>query len=281
MLSFTKTIVDPSGIVSKLIFEDETAIAETVVYSYLDRGVICFSVQSGCKVGCTFCGTGKRFIRDLTYEEMILQIEKGLSLLHSKTKIQIMSMSMGEPVHNFDNIPVIEYLNKDYYFFISSVGIKEFDYSKIYQKAKIYDRFGMQFSLHHWNEIKRKKLLGNYSGLLPIVELVNIAKEFKRICGRNLYFNYIAKGGETEEDALQIYNIVKSGHITISVLCSKTPRKSDSIYAKELAKKILNINSKQSIKLFDPAGQDTIGGGCGQLFYVQEKLRGKKCESFV
>ena len=24
------------------------------------------------------------------------------------------------------------------------------------------------------------------------------------------------------------------------------------------------------VRIFDPAGQDTIGGGCGQLWYVQE-----------
>jgi 23S rRNA (adenine2503-C2)-methyltransferase len=29
-------------------------------------------------------------------------------------------------------------------------------------------------------------------------------------------------------------------------------------------------------RIFDPAGQDTIGGGCGQLFYVQEWMKGTK-----
>jgi len=28
--------------------------------------------------------------------------------------------------------------------------------------------------------------------------------------------------------------------------------------------------------MFNPEGQDTIGGGCGQLLYVQEKLKNKE-----
>lgn len=48
--------------VSKFVFEFEKptkAIAEAVLYRYENfkkRTVICCSVQSGCPVGCTFCG---------------------------------------------------------------------------------------------------------------------------------------------------------------------------------------------------------------------------------
>ena len=33
-----------------------------------------------------------------------------------------------------------------------------------------------------------------------------------------------------------------------------------------------------NVRMFDPAGQDDIGGGCGQLWYVQKWLKdnGKK-----
>lgn len=29
-----------------------------------------------------------------------------------------------------------------------------------------------------------------------------------------------------------------------------------------------------SVRMFDPAGQDDIGGGCGQLWYVQDWMKG-------
>lgn len=273
MLKYTRKIDDPSGIVSKLIFEDEDSIAEAVVYRYRDRGVICFSVQSGCPVGCVFCGTGRRFIRNLSREEIELQIETCLPIIEDKQKIQLMSMSMGEPLYNFDSLPIAQYLACGYYFFVSSVGLRDFDYERIIRIAEKCERFGFQISLHDWNESRRRKLLGDHNNLSALSTLVEVADAYRNRCSRPMYFNYIAKGDETDEDAKKILNIVSHGHITVSVLCPKNLDRGDPVPAKRLASMILNMNPGQSIKLFDPAGQDTIGGGCGQLLYVQEKFR--------
>ena len=59
--------------VKKFVFEwgasavTRKGIAGAVLYrygEYAKRTVICCSVQSGCPVGCTFCGTGKFFVRN-------------------------------------------------------------------------------------------------------------------------------------------------------------------------------------------------------------------------
>ena len=40
------------------------------------------------------------------------------------------------------------------------------------------------------------------------------------------------------------------------------------------------IDAGYDTRIFDPAGQDDIGGGCGQLWYVQQFLaKGKENES--
>jgi 23S rRNA (adenine2503-C2)-methyltransferase len=64
--------------------------------------------MSGCPVGCTFCGTGKKFICNLTAEEIVQQIvevltDKGIEHdINSRCeKFQIMFMSMGEPMLNW------------------------------------------------------------------------------------------------------------------------------------------------------------------------------------
>lgn len=36
---------------------------------------------------------------------------------------------------------------------------------------------------------------------------------------------------------------------------------------------LLVDNSPNSVRCFDPAGQDDIGGGCGQLWYVQSWMK--------
>ncbi|MCK9543682.1 MAG: radical SAM protein [Novosphingobium sp.] len=285
MIKHIKTIEDDSGIVFKLLFEDDGAIAEAVVYRYGCRGVICFSVQSGCKVGCSFCGTGKKFIRDFSCEEMFIQIKEGLKLLNGYDKIQIMSMSMGEPMDNMYEISnliprLLEEIPK-HDFFLSTVGLR--DKRSILQLVNLfkYDHFGLQFSLHNPYDIKRKKLLGNYDKLLNVQELRSIANVFKSVTGKRAYFNYIVSGNESYKDMEKIVRIVDGHHLTCSVLCStKKLIKGNQTIADNFMAKISDLSSLIDIEFstFNPAGQDTIGGGCGQLLYVQKKLKNYKGE---
>ena len=69
------------GNVWKYVFDFGNAVAEAVLYKYesfYKRTVLCVSVQSGCPVGCKFCGTGKKFIRNLTSEEIVGQVNYAL-----------------------------------------------------------------------------------------------------------------------------------------------------------------------------------------------------------
>lgn len=91
--------------VRKFVFTKEDAVVESVLYRYPDyetRTVICCSVQSGCPVGYTFCGTGKYFVRNLTPEEVVAQVDYSVMQTGVDTnkidKFQIMFMSIGEPI---------------------------------------------------------------------------------------------------------------------------------------------------------------------------------------
>ena len=93
--------------VKKFVFEwdNPKAIAEAVLYrygSYQKRTVICCSVQSGCPVGCNFCGTGKFFVRNLMEQEICEQVYTVMETIDCHPadieKFQIMFMSMGELV---------------------------------------------------------------------------------------------------------------------------------------------------------------------------------------
>ena len=61
-----KRIDDAAQNVAKFVFDNGTAVAESALYKYPDyatRTVICCSTQSGCPVGCRFCGAGDDFVR--------------------------------------------------------------------------------------------------------------------------------------------------------------------------------------------------------------------------
>lgn len=281
MIKFKDKLDDPSGIVHKLIFEDDHSIAEAVLYHYVDRVVVCFSTQSGCPVGCRFCGTGNKFIRDLTDAEMIDQIETSLSFIPDLKgrKIQIMSMSMGDPMLNWDAVERVAatYLNWDMSFFISTVGFQNWPVvERIMQLGEKYPKFGLQFSLHNTNTEERFKLFRNGSlNYMRVSNLLNVGRQFTLRTGNKAYFNYIITGKETLENKQFLARQLKGMHLTCSVLCNINGlTKTDPDKAIKFANEIFEMSDGMvDTSTFDPAGQDTISGGCGQLHRVQEKMR--------
>ncbi|WP_294967084.1 23S rRNA (adenine(2503)-C(2))-methyltransferase RlmN [Sulfurimonas sp.] len=78
---------------------------------------ICVSSQVGCKVGCSFCLTGKSgFTRDLTAGEIVAQVvtlKRDNNHKHNRM-INIVYMGMGEPLDNLDNLSkAIEIFKED------------------------------------------------------------------------------------------------------------------------------------------------------------------------
>ena len=64
--SDVRRIDDAAQNVAKFVFTRDDAVAEAVLYrypTYEDRTVICCSTQSGCPMGCRFCGAGDHFVR--------------------------------------------------------------------------------------------------------------------------------------------------------------------------------------------------------------------------
>lgn len=72
-----KLFKSSEGNVFKYVFTGDDYVAEAVLYKYdnsYKRTVICCSTISGCNVGCKFCGTGNKFIRNLKAKEIVIQV---------------------------------------------------------------------------------------------------------------------------------------------------------------------------------------------------------------
>lgn len=276
--------------VKKFVFTTKNAVAEAVLYKYpeyKDRTVICCSVQSGCAVGCTFCGTGKQFIRQLNHEEIIFQVKACLDTIDCKVeeigKLQIMFMSMGEPFHNYWAVKkAILELNRLYpnaALLISTsapsqVNIRIKDFLNL---ASIIDKIGLQISVHESTDDKRKILIPTPTSTLE--EIGKLGEQFLIETGRQPFFNYCAHDKNTTEE--DINNLLKNfdpdvWQCTISVICECD----ESVHqSKERQHDLINSFSQRmleagySIRIFDPAGQDDIGGGCGQLWATQKWLK--------
>lgn len=84
-------------------------LTETVLMPSSGRITLCVSSQVGCRMGCTFCQTGKMgFSRNLTQGEILSQLIIANQILMEKGEEERVSnvvfMGMGEPLENFDPV---------------------------------------------------------------------------------------------------------------------------------------------------------------------------------
>jgi 23S rRNA (adenine2503-C2)-methyltransferase len=90
------------GTVKYLFRNDRSLEFETVYLPEKKRNSVCVSSQSGCRIGCPFCVTGKYGFRgNLSVRDMVSQII-GLPVPEKVT--HVVFMGMGEPMDNLDNV---------------------------------------------------------------------------------------------------------------------------------------------------------------------------------
>lgn len=289
-----KVFESSEGNVWKYVFDTEfpDAIAEAVLYRYGSfdyRTVICISVQSGCPVGCKFCGTGKRFIRSLTAHEIIQQVnlvlgDKNIHDVDTRCKkFQIMFMSMGEPFLNYKNINFaidglsLRYPKAD--LLVSTIGpstLENFGRSFIQQSCRI-KKIGLQFSVHASTDTKRNTII-------PMLQKLNLRQlrdygiQWWHETGRKPYINYCITPDFSYDDVDKLTSLFPPNVFcfTFSVICSADETMKDAGYRDlKYIKTVASVFRSQGydVRVFDPAGQDDIGGGCGQLWYVQKYLK--------
>lgn len=282
------------GNVWKYVFSTEELIAETVLYKYNsfeERTVICCSVQSGCAVGCSFCGTGKKFIKNLTSEQIVNQIktvllDNNISDINSRCeKFQIMFMSMGEPMLNWDNVELaIRELNSLYpnaQLLLSTIGVDDdITFKKIIALSKEIDKVGLQFSIHKSTDTDRNILIP-FKKKYTLREIRDRGMLWNFETGRPVYLNYCVDGknnSETDIDNLKNLFSPFSFYFTFSVICDSDSVNGNQHFRElDIIQDTMNsfIKDSYNVRMFNPAGQDDIGAGCGQLIFVQDWLKNK------
>lgn len=275
--------------VKKFIFKKDDAIAEAVLYkygSYQERTVMCISTQTGCPMGCTFCGTGKFFGRNLTSDEIISQVfymlDKHSDIFLSEN-IQIMVMSMGEPLLNMNSVSAAfdifdKMLPKAKLLVSSAAPTAPKGWVKMMDMARRLPQVGLQFSVHESSDLARDKIIP-MEAKLNLEQIALKGLEFYRITGRKPFFNYcVSDRNDTDADANRLRMLFdpRVWEATLSVICESDQSMSDAVKTQvsmviEFSSQLVNLGF--NTRVFDPAGQDDIGGGCGQLWAVQEYAR--------
>lgn len=294
-----KIFESSEGNVWKYVFTSKDAVAEAVLYKYENfykRTVICCSTMSGCPVGCKFCGTGNKFVRNLTANEIVNQIETILFDKHIEDinergkRVQFMFMSMGEPLLNWDNVEkAIRILHEKYNnaeLLISTIVPKDIvAVSRMIALSKEIDKVGLQFSIHKSTDEARNILIP-YEDKYTLEQIRDLGMIWATETGRNPYLNYCIDGtNNTMEDAQRLSALFSPMIFcfTFSVVCSANETMKDAGYKnlesiREFEKYFMGKG--YNTRVFNPAGQDDIGGGCGQLWYVQQWMK-DNCDTFT
>lgn len=272
----------------KYVFETDKSVAEAVLYRYPtfeSRTVICCSTQSGCPVGCRFCGAGDYFVRSLSGEEIVSQVDhlmENHEINHENVdRMQVMFMSMGEPLLNMKHLDVaIRKLYEKYpkaALLISTIG-PDVNYVPLYELSVDVPTVGLQFSVHESTNVARNKLIP-FKNKLTLADIASRGNDWSRITGRRPFFNYCAHEGNTSDtDVNRLRRLFKpeQWECTVSVICEReehvaAANERQRTLAQDFMAKMMNEG--YNVRMFDPAGQDDIGGGCGQLWYVQDWMK--------
>lgn len=292
MFNKHKVFESSEGNIWKYIFEKDTAVAEAVLYRYENfykRTVICCSTMSGCPVGCTFCGTGKKFIANLTAEEIVQQIlhilqDKDIEDINEKgERFQIMFMSMGEPMLNFDEVErairTLHALYPNAELLLSTIGPNKPEaFNRLLKLSKEISKVGLQFSIHKSIDEERNELIP-YKNKMTLDQIRDYGIIWWKETGRHPYLNYCVDGDNNY--LIDFLNLSARFspiifNFTFSVVCSADENMKDKGFKEldvinEFCNKFLKAG--YNTRIFDPAGQDDIGGGCGQLWYVQKWMK--------
>jgi len=283
-----RCIPGSDGNVFKYVFEKDNAVAEAVLYKYPtfeERTVVCCSTQSGCPIGCRFCGAGDSFVRSLTADEIVNQtqhlfFDKKINA-DAVDRMQIMFMSMGEPLLNLKELDAaIRRLNVLYpkAALLISTSAPKVDYEPLIELSKDISKVGLQFSVHESTDHARNYLVP-FKQKLSLKEISEQGVKWANAVGRQPFFNYCAHDKNSSiEDADRLLKLFDPyiWQATISVVCEREETvAAANIRQRKLASdfQTLLLERGFSTRMFDPAGQDDIGGGCGQLWFVQEWMR--------
>ena len=181
--------------------ELEEGAVEAVMIPDDDRATLCVSSQSGCRMGCKFCMTGRQgFHGHLSAADIISQF---IAVDESDRLTNAVFMGMGEPLDNYDNVMrAIEILTADWGFAwspkritVSTIGVipnlKRFlEESRCHLAVSLHDPFGPE-----------RLSVMPVQGAWPIQEVIDLIRQYDFTGQRRVSFEYTMFAGFNDTKA--------------------------------------------------------------------------------
>ncbi len=174
----------------------QNALIEAVYIPDGDRATLCVSSQAGCRMGCTFCATGRQGLQhSLTAGEIISQIG---SLPEFDKLSNLVFMGMGEPLDNMDEVMrAIEIITSEWGWgwsprriTLSTAGVTR-ELRRLLNQSEV----DIAVSLHNPYSNERAEIMPIEKSY-PIREFIEILKEYDFSGQRRVSFEYILMSGK-------------------------------------------------------------------------------------
>jgi len=185
-----------------------------------DRATICLSTQSGCKMGCKFCMTGKQgFQGNLTSNEILNQFR---SIPEHKTLTNIVFMGMGEPLDNREELfRSLDILTSPWGYGWSPTRITVSTVGLIGPVREFLERSRchLALSLHSPFDDERVKLMP-IQRTNPLKEVLDTIRNFDMNRQRRISFEYILFEGinDTPEHIKELTRILNGIRCRINLI---------------------------------------------------------------
>jgi len=181
--------------------ELEDGAIEAVMIPDDDRATLCVSSQSGCRMGCKFCMTGRQgFHGHMSAADIISQF---IAVDESDRLTNAVFMGMGEPLDNFENVMrAIEILTADWGFAwspkritVSTIGVlpnlkRYLDECRCHLAVSLHDPFGPE-----------RLSVMPVQGAWPIQEVIDLIKQYDFTGQRRVSFEYTMFAGFNDTKA--------------------------------------------------------------------------------
>ncbi len=181
--------------------ELEDGAVEAVMIPDDDRATLCVSSQSGCRMGCKFCMTGRQgFHGHMSAADIISQF---IAVDESDRLTNTVFMGMGEPLDNYDNVMrAIEILTADWGFgwspkriTLSTIGVIP-NLKRYLEECRCH----LAVSLHNPYAPERLSVMP-VQGAWPIEEVIDLIKQYDFSGQRRVSFEYTMFSGFNDTKA--------------------------------------------------------------------------------
>mgnify|MGYP006287855841 CR=1 FL=1 len=265
------------GTIKGLLSLHDACSVEWVLIPDRDHYTLCLSTQVGCRLGCTFCSTGRMgFVRNMSSGEILSQVLVAQGVLNQNKAgwplRNIVFMGMGEPLLNWPQVHKSLQVLRDPLgcgfshrrVTVSTVGI-----------PKTLERFAqtglasLALSLHAPTQGLRLRLMPRAARLLSLPELISRLQRLPLKPRQRITIEYILLGGINDglSQAKELNRLLSRVKCKINLI-SYNPSP-DLAYRAPTQEAILTFekylwDKGQTVILRKSKGQD-IQAACGQL----------------